>query len=763
VAYVAFAALRATEGSALAFASLLLAPVALAFTWRATARELGASSPDDAVAQVCARLAATGLCALAAAATGPDRSTFVALSNAAAAVAALSGLVAIARLPALGGALPRSAEGRRLEPAAFAAMLWTVAVALPAARELAPNRFGTLDRSIVDFITALTALATLGIGIAATARVHALRKLELGVADRASAALFAASTALVIALATSLLGIAPPERTLPIAAALAGAAATTAAATEDASRAIARLRLVLATTALIGPLTLALAIVARTRPDRSSLVVLAACLLTAIATSLAPRLAKRLAGDAERWRAALDVATGAAMSPDPDTAIEGALMAMRTAAGAGATTSAALYRVAPPERVTVDRAGYARIERARLPAGLIPFAKDEPDGVLRVNVAHAVEVRAPAMREVAAWMDERGYAAAAIVRDGNEAIGVLAIPSTTWTSPGSLDEVRALRVLADRLAAVVSVSAMLARARERDMTARATLETQGSDLSALRTRALAGDDRRVAFASLLARAARSAAYSPAARATIDRLEHLGESDVPVVLVTPPGVDAIAWAAIVHLASKRRGGPLVIIEGALPIDHAIERWRDTATSPLEAARDGTLVVLDAHALPHPVQAYLAAAFEGIAGLVISTPRTTDALVATGAIDERFADKLGDRAVALPPLRARSEDLRALTIEHLARIGARLGHALGVTPRGLQALLEHDFPGNDLELADLLLRASIFATAGATATTGVSIDVAHLAAAGLAISKQAQSTSLIADPAERPRRRRRAQGM
>ena len=94
-----------------------------------------------------------------------------------------------------------------------------------------------------------------------------------------------------------------------------------------------------------------------------------------------------------------------------------------------------------------------------------------------------------------------------------------------------------------------------------------------------------------------------------------------------------------------------------------------------------------------------------------------------------MSERLADLLGDRAVALPPLAARAEDLRALAMEHLSRIGVRLGaRPLGLAPRALAALLEHAWPGNDAELYATLLKAAL-------ATEGEVVGPRELAKAGL----------------------------
>jgi DNA-binding NtrC family response regulator len=113
----------------------------------------------------------------------------------------------------------------------------------------------------------------------------------------------------------------------------------------------------------------------------------------------------------------------------------------------------------------------------------------------------------------------------------------------------------------------------------------------------------------------------------------------------------------------------------------------------------------------------VQSYLGAAAPDDATLIVSLPATVDALAASGRLSERLADRLGDRTVALPTFEARAEDLRALALENLARIGVRLGREpLGLAPRALTALMEHTWPGNDAELYATLLRAALEAEGG-----------------------------------------------
>jgi len=236
----------------------------------------------------------------------------------------------------------------------------------------------------------------------------------------------------------------------------------------------------------------------------------------------------------------------------------------------------------------------------------------------------------------------------------------------------------------------------------------------------------------MALARMLERPARAASYSPAARAAVEQLERLAAAGRPIALLVPPGVDAVAWAALAHLASPRRTGPLAIADGASPSMHDLAFWRDADTSPLAAAASGSLVVIDAHALPLEVQSYLGAALPETVGIVVALPATVDTLTAAGQLSERLADRLGDRTVALPTLEARSEDLRALALEHLARIGVRLGREpLGLAPRALTSLLEHTWPANDAELYATLLKAALVAE-------GVVISPKDLARAGFSRS-------------------------
>jgi DNA-binding NtrC family response regulator len=766
VAYVAFASLQAAWAGAiplqspfagnagLALAALIALPLLLAIGWIATAPPARGEDRIESGARSAARAAMGGAAVLLAARTGPVSFGFTAMGNLGAATASMASLVGLSRIGSLGGLVEPPTSARRLEAAALGSLLWTVAVALPAARVLAPGRFGELDPILIDYATAAASLGSLGLGIASALRVRATRRLELGVAERATAAVLLALTALAASVLASALEIAPPERILPIATTAAAGAIAASAVTQEATALARALRLILAVTIFAAPPALLAAYLTHAAPARAGVAVLAACALCAVAGLAAPLLARRLAPDGSRWLDALDAALLAALRPDPDEALESALMALRAAPGGGGASGAAatLYRINPAEVVTVDRAGYVHTERAVLPAGLVELTGSEPERIFRVDAARSVEVRRADVRPMVAWLEEKGIAAMAEIRDETDAVALLAMPNTGRTSPMTLEEARSLRAVADRLGAVLSASAALARSRQREIAARVEMDRLGAETTRVTAVLTRDEGRLIAIAKMLERPARLASYSPAARAAIDQIERLAGAGRPVALLSAPGVDGVAWAALAHLASPKRRGPITVLDGPSRVEHDLARWRDPEASPLRAAHGGSLVILDAHALPADVQSFLGAALNDDVGIIVTLPATVDTLVATGQMSERLADRLGDRAVALPTLADRAEDIRALALEHLGRIGVRLqSRPLGLDSHALAALLEHTWPGNEAELQATLLRASLI-------TEGEVIGVRELDRIGFPIPRETRREA--ASTAEVPGRKRRS---
>ena len=92
-----------------------------------------------------------------------------------------------------------------------------------------------------------------------------------------------------------------------------------------------------------------------------------------------------------------------------------------------------------------------------------------------------------------------------------------------------------------------------------------------------------------------------------------------------------------------------------------------------------------------------------------------------LVATGHFRERLLAALSRTSIELPPLRARSGDVPALTRHFLARIAEQPGlRPLGITDDALRLLSAFDWPGNVRQLQAVLFRAAVFCDGDALTT-------------------------------------------
>jgi DNA-binding NtrC family response regulator len=322
-------------------------------------------------------------------------------------------------------------------------------------------------------------------------------------------------------------------------------------------------------------------------------------------------------------------------------------------------------------------------------------------------------------------MDARGLLSVTLVRDEDGPVGILGIPRGRRRTPMNLEEVRAVRLLADRIGAVLGVSSALARSRAREMQLHRTADRCADEIDRLAHQLAIEGGRMREVAERLAQPLHAKVYSPAGTMALEQVRRTGAVGAPVTLLSPPGVDPVPWAAVAHLASARAQRPFVVVYATDASEQNLDRWRDPEVSPLHLANGGTLLVVDLPALDRAVQDFIAACLAERASpdlsaavldvvLSVSVPSTVDALVAAARLSTALADWLGDRALVIPPLSARAEDLRAIVLDKLARTGVRLrGDPFGIDDHALAQLMQHTWPGNDVELSDVLLRAALVA--------------------------------------------------
>ncbi|MBM4374116.1 MAG: hypothetical protein FJ095_03455 [Deltaproteobacteria bacterium] len=710
VLYVGAAHLQSAPDAPEAWAGLLLGALVLGLGWRlASAPALGADW-IDATARRAAKGVAAGAAAVLTAELAPARPAFVAARAVGLALAATSAPIALSRIGALGG------TSRTLDASNDAAwatsLLWMAAVGVAALRALSGDV--VVDALTVDYAVLAASLGSVGIGMVASFRSFRARRYELGVAERAAGALWLSVVCLALGALASLMEVASPERLVPLAS-LASAIAFVACSNSQRPALVARvLRLLAAVTMLATPLMSIAVVIAYKAPTHAGAILF---IVTALAVALgmfAPRIAERMAPARGRTVRALEQATRAAKAPDPRQAVILALSAIRDALGSG-EGSAALYRFATNDRLVVDRAGYLHGEHAEVPLALVELASLEPERVVSTEVLRALQVRRGEVRPWLAWLDGRSAGAAALLVDDDVPIGLFLWPSAGRSEPLSYEEVRALRCLADHLAVAAGAEARLDRSREHAVETERDKLALSVEIDALRERLTREEARQRAAAVYLAERARRASYGPAARMALTTAEHLGARGEPVAVLQRPGGDALGWAAVVHLASPRQGQLMLIVDAMRREEQLLETWLEPRRSLLELARGGSLVVLDAQALPLEVQRAIGTGRREDTAVIAVLPEAPQAMLAAGMLDQHFAALFSDRLVVPPLLAERGEDLRPLSLHELARLGVQLrGEALGLALDAQRALSEYGWPGNEAELHAVLVRAARAAT-------------------------------------------------
>ena len=500
VGYVLVAALRSSRGHDWGFLVPLALPPLLLVAWARTAPPSRGEDWVSPVTRSATRAAAFGGALLAATWIAPHGAApFEAVAAIATMVAAAAALVAVARIAPLGGLLAEAKRSERLLAAGAAALVGAFAAVVPISQVFfAGGPFSQPDA--VETASAGAAAFYLVVTIVATWHLRRVRRLDLGAAERLSAALTFAWVALIVGVPASLLRIAPASHVLSAAAWLAAFTTTAACLARDPTF-VARAQRVLVAVTLIGaPIGLFTASVASEIPREASLISLIA-LATGIVVGLAGGpIARPLGPEQSRWLDAIRGALRAAPRADPAAAMTAILATLRQALGAS-TASPELWQLDPPSLITVDRAGYAHQETGmELPKLLLELAQGEPEQTLRTAVLEALEVRRADVRPALEWLHDCGAMSLTLLVEEEGPTGALVLPVAARTTPLSLEEVRALRALADRMTSLLGMSSALARSQAREVEAQKIADRQEDRALHLEHLLGSGRERHEAFA-----------------------------------------------------------------------------------------------------------------------------------------------------------------------------------------------------------------------------------------------------------------------
>jgi formate hydrogenlyase transcriptional activator len=222
------------------------------------------------------------------------------------------------------------------------------------------------------------------------------------------------------------------------------------------------------------------------------------------------------------------------------------------------------------------------------------------------------------------------------------------------------------------------------------------------------------------------------------RAVLERARLVAPSDTTVLVRGETGTGKEGLARMIHDLSPRFGAPFVPVNlGALP-ENLVEselfgHEKGAFTGALrrkpgrfEQAEGGTLFLDEVGDAPPSVQVRLLRALQEreiqlVGGsesrkvnvrVIAATNRNLEEMVAAGTFRADLYYRLAVFPVALPPLRARREDVRPLARWFLERHAAAMHRKPpAIAEEALRALEANEWPGNVRELENCVERALI----------------------------------------------------
>ncbi len=228
---------------------------------------------------------------------------------------------------------------------------------------------------------------------------------------------------------------------------------------------------------------------------------------------------------------------------------------------------------------------------------------------------------------------------------------------------------------------------------------------------------------------------------PVSRALLRRMEQLAPAETDVLIIGETGTGKELVARHLHARSRRRHRPFIAVNCGAIAETLVEselfgHEKGAFTGALaarpgwfEAADGGTLFLDEIGDLPSALQVKLLRVLQERevvrvgsrrpipvdVRVITATNVKLEEAVRTGRFRQDLYYRVKVGSLVLPPLRDRPGDVLPLVDHFLTRFAARTGRrAVRLGPDAVQALLDHDWPGNIRELENVVLNALVTAT-------------------------------------------------
>ncbi len=223
------------------------------------------------------------------------------------------------------------------------------------------------------------------------------------------------------------------------------------------------------------------------------------------------------------------------------------------------------------------------------------------------------------------------------------------------------------------------------------------------------------------------------------RALMNHAQRAAEASVSVLITGETGTGKEVLANAIHRMGPRANKPFIAINCAAIQSTVLESElfgyeagaftgaEKRKLGLMEVADGGILFLDEISSMPPDMQAKLLRAleeraFRRVGGVnlirvdvqvLAASNRHLPTLIADGRFREDLYYRLKVVDLHLPPLRERKQDIPELTGLFIRRNNQRMGMNIqDVTPRAMQALTAHDWPGNIRELRNVIERAMLF---------------------------------------------------